>query len=121
MADLNIPNLNKRNDKYLFKDKLPLKRKSKRRLINESFFMIIFSIIFATVSYLIPNKVILFQNLVGNVRKSFSLMLDLSFSLFQIFLVVFVIVSILFSLILLIGSLYRLRRVISRKSKNIKY
>ena len=36
MSDLNIPNINK-NDKYLFKNKLPLRRKSKRRLLIEIF------------------------------------------------------------------------------------
>jgi len=38
MADLNIPNLNIKPDKYIFKKKLNLRRKSKRRLFTESFF-----------------------------------------------------------------------------------
>ena len=42
MADLNIPNLNKNTDKYSFKKKLFLKRKSKRKLINEAFIMLFF-------------------------------------------------------------------------------
>ena len=39
MADLNIPNVNKKTDKYIFKKKLPLRRKSKRTLFTESAFM----------------------------------------------------------------------------------
>jgi len=38
MADLNIPNLNIKSDKYIFKKKLNLRRKSKRRLFTESSF-----------------------------------------------------------------------------------
>jgi len=34
MADLNIPNLNIKPDKHIFKKKLNLRRKSKRRLYN---------------------------------------------------------------------------------------
>ena len=44
MADLNIPNLNIKPDKYIFKKKLNLRRKSKRRLFTESFFLFIFSV-----------------------------------------------------------------------------
>ena len=43
MADLNIPNLNIKPDKYIFKKKLNLRRKSKRRLFTESFFWFICS------------------------------------------------------------------------------
>jgi len=53
MADLNIPNLNKKSDKYIFKKKLSLRRKSKRRLITESAFLFIFSILLVYLIYLI--------------------------------------------------------------------
>jgi len=45
MADLNIPNLNIKTDKYIFKKKLNLRRKSKRRLFTESFFLFILSVL----------------------------------------------------------------------------
>ena len=63
MADLKIPNLNIKSDKYIFKKKLNLRRKSKRRLFTESFFLIILSILLVYINYLIPNKNLLFQNL----------------------------------------------------------
>ena len=44
MADLNIPNLNIKPDKYIFKRKLNSRRKSKRRLFTESFFLFIFEV-----------------------------------------------------------------------------
>ena len=56
MADLNIPNLNIKSDKYIFKKKLNLRRKSKKRLLTESFFLFIFSVLLVYINYLIPNK-----------------------------------------------------------------
>ena len=56
MAELNIPNLNIKSDKYIFKKKLNLRRKSKKRLFTESFFLFIFSIFLVYLNYLIPNK-----------------------------------------------------------------
>ena len=44
MADLKIPNLNMNSDKYIFKKKLNIRRKSKRRLFSESAFMLLLSI-----------------------------------------------------------------------------
>ena len=42
MADLNIPKVNKKTGKYIFRKKLPLRRKSKRTLFTESAFMFFF-------------------------------------------------------------------------------
>ena len=56
MSDLNIPNLNIKSDKYIFKKKLNLRRKSKKRLFTESFFLFIFSVLLVYINYLIPNK-----------------------------------------------------------------
>ena len=44
MADLKIPNLNMKSDKYIFKKKLGFNRKSKRRLFTESVFLFILSL-----------------------------------------------------------------------------
>ena len=57
MADLKIPNFNIKSDKYIFKKKLKLRRKSKRRLFIESFFLFILSVLLVYVNYLIPNKI----------------------------------------------------------------
>jgi len=59
MADLNIPNLNIKSDKYIFKKKLNLRRKSKKRLFTESFILFIFSVSLVYINYLIPNKKLL--------------------------------------------------------------
>ena len=121
MADLNIPNLNIKSDKYIFKKKLNLRRKSKRRLFTESFFLFILSVLLVYINYLIPNKNLLLQNLPATVNKSFLLVIDLFSNLYEIFLVIFIFVSSFIALILMIGSFNRLFKVSKRKSKQIVY
>ena len=121
MADLNIPNLNIKSDKYIFKKKLSLRRKSKRRLFTESFLLFILSGLLVYINYLIPNKNLLFQNLPSTFNKSILLLIDLFSYLYEIFLVIFIFVSSFTALILMIGSFNRLFKVSKRKSKQIVY
>ena len=121
MADLNIPNLNMKSDKYIFKKKLSLRRKSKRRLFTESAFLFVFSIFLFFVNYFIPNKNQLLLNLPKSIDETLKLLVDLFSNLYEIFLVVFIFVSSFIALILMIGSIYRLYRVSRRKSKQILY
>ena len=121
MADLNIPNLNIKSDKYIFKKKLSLRRKSKRRLFTESFFLFFLSVLLVYINYLIPNKNLLLQNLTTTINKSFLLLIDLFSYLYEIFLVIFIFASSSTALILMIGSFYRLFRISKRKSKQISY
>ena len=121
MADLNIPNLNIKSDKYIFKKKLNLRRKSKRRLFTESFFLFILSVLLVYINYLIPNKYLLLQNLPTTINKSFLLIINLFSYLYEIILVIFIFVSSFTALILMIGSLYRLFKISKRKSKQIIY
>ena len=121
MADLKIPNLNIKPDKYIFKKKLNLRRKSKRRLFTESFFLFILSVLLFYINYLIPNKNFLLQKLPSTFNKSFILLIELFSYLYEIFLVIFIFVSLFIALILMMGSFYRLFRVSKRKSKKIVY
>ena len=121
MAELNIPNLNMNSDKYIFKKKLSLRRKSKKRLLTEAAFLFILSLLLVYINYLIPNKNLLVQNLPLTFNKSFTLIIDLFSNLYDIFLVIFIFISSLTSLIFLIGSFYRLFRITKRKSKQIIY
>ena len=121
MADLKIPNLNIKSDKYIFKKKLNLRRKSKKRLFTESFFLFIFSVVLVYINYLIPNKKLLLQNLPTTINKSFLLFIDLFSNLYEILLVIFIFASYFIALILMLGSFYRLFRVSKRKSKQISY
>ena len=121
MADLNIPNLNIKSDKYIFKKKLNLRRKSKRRLFTESFFLFILSFLLVYINYLIPNKNLLLQNLPSTFNKTFTILINLFSYFYEIFLVIFIFVSSFTSLILMIGSFNRLLKVSKRKSKQIVY
>ena len=121
MADLNIPNLNIKSDKYIFKKKLSLRRKSKKRLFTESFFLFILSVLLVYINYLIPNKKFLLQNLPNTINKSLLLVIDLFSNLYEIFLVIFIFASYLTALILMVGSFYRLFKVSKRKSKQVSY
>ncbi len=121
MADLNIPKMNMKSDKYIFKKKLSLKRKSKKRLLIESVSMFTLSCLLIYINYLIPNKNLLFQNLPTTLNKTLSLITDLFLNLYFVFLVIFIISSLLFSLLLLMGSFYRLFRIAKRKTNIVSY
>ncbi len=121
MADLNIPNLNLKSDKYIFKKKLSLRRKSTRRLLTESFFLSVFSLLLFYINYLIPNKNLLIQNLPSAFNKSFKSIIELSSHLYEILLVVFIFISSITVLALLTGCFFRLIRVYKRRSKQVNY
>ena len=121
MADLNIPNLNIKPDKYIFKKKLNLRRKSKKRLFTESFFLSILSFLLVYINYLIPDKKLLLQNIPITIKKSFLSFVDLFYYLYEIFLVIFIFASSFTALILMAGSFYRLIKVFKRKSRKISY
>ena len=121
MTDLNIPNLNFKSDKYIFKKKLNIKRKSKKRLFTESFFLFLLSVLLVYINYLIPNKNLLLKNLPTAFNKSFLLLIDIFSYLYEIFLVIFIFASSFTALILMVGSFSRLFRVFKRKSKQFIY
>ena len=96
MADLKITNINKKSDKYIFKQKLNLRRKSKRRLFTEAIFMFILGVLLVYINFLIPNKNLLIQNLLNSLKKSFELVIELFLNLYEIFLVMFIFISLCF-------------------------
>ena len=121
MADLNIPNINMNSEKYIFKKKLSLRRKSKKRLFAEATFLFILSLLLVYINYLIPNKNLLFEKLPTTLNKSFILIIELFSNLYELFLVIFILISLFTAFILIIGCFYRLLRVSKRKSKQIIY
>ena len=121
MADLNIPNFNIKSDNNILKKKLFLRRKSKRRLFTESFFLFFMSVLLVYINYLIPNKNLLLEKIPSTLNKSFLLLIDLFSYLYEIILVIFIFVSSFIALILMVGSFNRLFKVSKRKSKQIAY
>ena len=121
MADLNIPKINKNSNKYIFKKRFNLKRKSKRRLFIEAFVMFFFSLILVYINYLIPNKNLLLQNLPITLNKSFVLFIDLLSELYDIALIIFIFTIWIFAFILLLGSVYRILKITRKNTKVINY
>ena len=121
MADLNIPNLNKKSDKYIFKKKLSLRRKSKRLLFIESFLMFLLSLLLVYINYLIPDKNLLLQNLPKNLNKCLSVIIDLFSNLYEVLLVIFIIITSVMTLILFIGAFYRIFKISKRKARLTTY
>ena len=121
MSDLKIPNLNKNSDRFFFKKKLSLRRKSKGKLIKETFIMLSFSIFIIYINYIIPNKISIFESFVNNLGKLINIILDsISYS-YEICLAIFIVLSLLVALILMLGAFSRLIKIVKRKSKLIRF
>ena len=121
MADLNIPNLNSKSEKYIFKKKLSLRKKSKKRLFFESIFMFIMGLFLVYINYSIPNKNLLLQNLPTTINNSITLIIDLITNLSNILLLIFIGISYFLTLILFIGAFYRIFKISKRKARLTAY
>ena len=121
MADLKIPNLNNNSNNFLFKKKLSLRRKSKRNLIKESFFMFSFGILIIYLNYLIPNKISIFSNLLNNFSKLKANILVLISYSYQVCIALFIVISLIFAFILMLGTFSRLMKVVKRKSRQFTF
>ena len=119
MADLKIPNLYKNSDKFLFKKKLSLRRKSKGKLIKESFVMLLLSVSFIFLFYFIPNKLSVFNNFQNNIIIFLTTISKSISYLYEICLVLFIIVIVIFNLFLLLGVFSRVKKILKRKSRQI--
>ena len=121
MTDLKIPNLNKSSNKYLFKNKFSLMRKSKRKLITESFFMLFISSLLIYINSLIPNKSSIFKNIFNNFNELSANFLDSIFYIYEICLSIFIILSLIVAFILILGSFSRMIKVVKRKSSKTQF
>ena len=121
MTDLKIPNLNKKSDKFFFKKKLTLRRKSKIRLIKESFFMLLFSNLILLVNYFIPNKKLIFNQFYNNFNKLSREFMEMISYLYEICLAIFIIVSIVLSIILILGAISRILKILRRKTRKLSF
>ena len=121
MSELKIPNLNNRSRQYLFKNKLTIRRKSKAKLLSESLFMFISALVLICFSYFIPQKKILIYSFIDNIYQIFINFLDIFKYFYQILIVIFIAFTSIMSVILFIGALYRLYRILSRKTKKFNF
>ncbi len=121
MSDLKIPNLNKNSDRFFFKKKLSLRRKSKNKLIKETFVMFSFSFFIFYINNLIPNKKIIFDNFLGNFGKLINNILDSISYFYEICLAIFIVFSLIFAFILMLGAFTRISKIVKRKSRQIRF
>jgi len=117
MADLKIPNLNKNSNKFFFKKKFKLRRKNKRKIIRESFYMFSFGLLIIYLNYLIPNKKIIIGNFFENFNNILSQIMELLKYLYEICLVIFIIGSLISALILMLGAFVRFFKIVNKKSQ----
>ena len=121
MTDLKIPNLNKSPNKYLFNNKLSLRKKSKSKLITESFLMLFISALIIYLNSLIPNKSLIFKNLIDNFNKLGESFMNSIYYIYEISLSIFIIFSLLLSLTLILGAFLRIIKVVKRKTNRIQF
>ncbi len=121
MADLKIPNLNNNSDKFLFKKKFNLRRKSKRMLMKESFLMSFLSIFLIYLFYIIPNKLSIFDNFLNNLSELIANVSESITYLYEIILALFIVFSLIIAFLLIMGVISRLIKVIKRRSREISF
>ena len=121
MTDLKIPNLNKKSDKYLFKKKLSLRRKSKSKLLRESILMLLLSNLILALNYSIPKKKFIFDSFFTNLKELLGQIFTAVDYLYQIFLALFIIVSLTVAIILIIGATSRILKILKRKTKKVSF
>ena len=121
MSDLKIPNLNRKSDKYLFKKKLSLRRKSKRKLIKETLLMLSLCTFLIYLNYLIPEKRNIFENFFTNIENLIQILSKLSLYIYEIFLIIFMVFSLFLILTLIFGAFLRILKIFKRKTKKISF
>ena len=121
MSELKIPKLNNRSRQFLFKNKLTIRRKSKRKLISESLLYFSSSFILFFIWYLIPQKKILIYSFFSNIYNIYTNFLSFFKYFYQIMLVFMIFSTVLFAVIFFVGALYRVFKIFRRKSKKFKF
>ena len=116
-----MPRIKNKSKQYLFKNKFNIRRKSKREIIMESFFMMISGFFLLLMNYLIPKKFILINSLKNNLYGIFKNVWEILLYSFEILIVLFISLSLITATFLIIGSINRLIKVFLRKSSKIRF
>ena len=114
-----MPSIKRKSRQYLFKNKLNKRGKSRRELIKESFFMVIMGVILLLITYLIPQKVELFNSFKKNVIDTLNNILEILTYSLEILIVLLICFTLLISIFLIVGSINRVvKLLIVRTKKN---
>ena len=119
MADLKGPNLNNKSKQYLFKNKLPIAKKSKTKLLRETFLMLLIASIIIVINYLLPSQEALFNSFPENLLNIYTNFLLLLKYMFDVFLTILILFSRITVVVLLAGSFYRIYRILRKKSSRV--
>ena len=112
-----MPMITNKSRQYLFKNKLNIRRKSKRTLMKESFSMMILGLLLVLLNYFIPQKMQLFNSFNENILGIVSNLFEIFFYSLEILIVLLIGFTILLSLFLILGSINRITKLINYKSR----
>ena len=115
-----MPKLKNRSKQYLFKNKLNKRLKSKKELIKESFFMMVFGLFLLLLNYLIPQKMEFFSSFKKNIIYTFSNILEIITYSFEIIIVILICITLLVSIFLIAGSINRIVKVVLPRSRKYR-
>ena len=119
MADLKGPISNNKSKQYLFKNKVPIAKKSKKKLLKEAFLLLLIASIIILINYLLPSQEALFNSFNENLINIYTNLLLLLKYLFDIFLTILILISRITVVILLAGSFYRIYRILRKKTSRV--
>ena len=116
-----MPMIKNKSKQYLFKNKLKIRRKSKRELLKESFLMMIFGLFLLLLNYFIPQKMELFYSFKNNIFDIVTNLFEVLLYSLEILIVLLITFSTILSLVLFVGSINRIIRIILPKSRKITF
>ena len=108
-----------KSNQYLFKKKINIRRKSRKELVKESFFMMIFGLFLLLVNYFVPQKMELFNSFRKNIFDIYDNLFEIILKSFEIIVVILICFTLIISIVLIIGSVSRIIKIFQGKlSKN---
>ena len=114
-----MPMIKNKSRQYLFKNKLNIRRKSKRTLMKESFLMLIIGLFLMLLIYFIPQKAQLFNSLKSNIVEIVKNLIEIFFYSLEILIILLISFTILLSLFLILGGINRFIKILMFKSRKI--
>ena len=109
-----------KSNQYLFKKKINIRRKSKKELVKESFFMMIFGLFLLLLNYCVPQKIELFNSFRKNIFDIYDNLFEIILKSFEIIVVILICFTLIISIVLIIGSISRIIKIFQGKPSKIK-
>ena len=110
-----------KSNQYLFKKKINIRRKSKKELVKESFFMMIFGLFLLLVNYYVPQKMELFNSFRKNIFDIYNNLFEIILKSFEIIVVLLICFTLIISIVLIIGSIFRIVKIFQGKPSKIRF